>query len=198
MQLGGTSIYYKDIILSSLLLVGSNPTTRHFIMNVMNQNIDDYRVAKDGKIMQGSSHTCMVLNHKIRNKVIIKAVCDLRKIADQFDSIVCCGTSGLMVVPQICEILDKHIVVIRKPNTKSYSEFLMEGVVPFRYVIVDDLICSGSTIKLIKNTIYEECPKARCIGVYCYMPEETAYQSTVEGSKLCERDLGVPLLNIDR
>lgn len=165
-------------------------------MNVFNQKIDEFRVTKDGNYIQGASHTCRVLNHKVRNKIIIKAVCDLRKISDNFDSIVCCGTSGLMVAPQVCEILDKHIVVVRKPDTKSYSDFFMEGVMPFRYVIIDDLICSGSTIRLIKNTIYEESPRARCIGVYCYMPEETGYQSTQEGSKLCERDLGIPLLNI--
>lgn len=162
-------------------------------MNTLNQNVDDFRVMADGKVIQGASHTCMVLNHKIRNKAIIKAVCDLRKISDQFDSIVCCGTSGLMVVPQIAELLDKHIVVIRKPETKSYSGFAIEGVIPFRYVIVDDLVCSGSTIKFIKNTIHEECPKSRCVGVYCYMPDECAYNT--ENAKLFERDFGTLFLN---
>lgn len=156
-------------------------------------DIDEFRVTDSGKIIQGASHTCRVLNHKNRNKIIIKAVCDLRKIKDNFDSIVCCGISGLMVVPQIAELLDKHIVVIRKPDEKCYSEFPMEGVTPFRYVIVDDLVCSGSTIKHIKNTIYEDCPKARCVGVYCYIPDECAY--TAETAKLFERDFRTLLLN---
>lgn len=147
----------------------------------------------DGKIIQGASHTCRVLNHKMRNKVIIKAVCDLRKIKGEFDSIACCGISGLMVVPQIAELLDKHIVIIRKTNDKCYSEFPMEGVTPFRYIIIDDLVCSGSTIKHITNTIHEDCPKARCVGVYCYMPEECAY--TEKTSKLFERDFRTLLLN---
>ena len=155
--------------------------------------IEEIRRTDDGKVIQGASHTCRVLNHKNRNKIIIKAVCDLRKISDQFDSIVCCGVSGLMVVPQIAELLDKHIVIIRKPNEKCYSDFPMEGVTPFRYVIVDDLVCSGSTIKHIKHTIYEDCPKARCVGVYCYIPDECAY--TTETSKLFERDFRTLLLN---
>ncbi len=69
-------------------------------MNVMNTPIEEVRKTEHG-VIQGASHTCHVLNHKIRTKIIIKAVCDLRKIADQFDSIACCGLSGLMVVGQI-------------------------------------------------------------------------------------------------
>ena len=59
----------------------------------MNMAIEDFRRTDDGKIIQGASHTCQVLNHKARNKVIIKAVCDLRKIANEFDSIACCAVS---------------------------------------------------------------------------------------------------------
>jgi adenine/guanine phosphoribosyltransferase-like PRPP-binding protein len=161
-------------------------------MNTLHQELDDFRRMPDGKVIQGASHTCRVLNHKVRNKAIIKAVCDLRKITKEFDSIACCGVSGLMVVPQIAEILNKHIVIIRKQG-QSYSTFSMEGVTPFRYVIIDDLICSGETVKYITNTIYEECPKSKCIGLYCYMPEECAYTSKT--SKLFERDFGMPLLN---
>lgn len=161
-------------------------------MNTLHQELDDFRRTEDGKVIQGASHTCRVLNHKIRNKTIIKAICELRKISDQFDSIACCGVSGLMVVPQIAEILNKHIVIIRKPE-QSYSNFLVEGVAPYKYVIVDDLVCSGDTIKYIKRTIKEEHTRAECVGVYCYMPEECAY--TAATAKVFQRDFGSPLLN---
>ena len=130
-------------------------------MNILEGRIEDIRRTESGDIIQGSSHTCHVLNHKIRNKIIIKAVCDLRKIKDQFDSIACCGVSGLMVVPQIAELLDKHIIVVRKAGEKCYSEFRTEGVAPFRYVILDDLICSGNTINRITSVIKSEYPRAR-------------------------------------
>jgi adenine/guanine phosphoribosyltransferase-like PRPP-binding protein len=162
-------------------------------MNTLHQELDDFRKTADGKVIQGAAHTSRVLNHKVRNKAIIKAVCDLRKIKDTFDSIICCGISGLMVVPQIAELLDKHIVVIRKKDDRCYSEFPMEGVTPFRYIIVDDLVCSGNTIKHIKNTIHEDSPRAQCVGVYCYMPDECAYTS--ETSKLFEGRFGTLLLN---
>jgi adenine/guanine phosphoribosyltransferase-like PRPP-binding protein len=163
-------------------------------MNIMNNQIEDVRQTGSG-IIQGASHTCHVLNHKVRNKIIIKAVCDLRKISKDFDSIACCGVSGLMVVPQIAEILNKNILVVRK-DERRYSDFTTEGVAPFRYVVIDDLICSGKTIKHITDTIKEEYPRARALGVYCYLPEECAYPATDENSKLCERDLGMPLLNL--
>ena len=167
-------------------------------MNTMNtpwcgySNIEDVRITDNG-IIQGASHTCHVLNHKTRNSIIVKAVCNLRKISNEFDSIACCGVSGLVVVPQIAELLNKHIVIIRKPDEKCYSDFPMEGVTPFRYVIVDDLICSGSTIKHIKNTIYEDCPKAQCIGAYFYMPDECAYRA--DTIKMFEKDFRTQLLN---
>ncbi len=163
-------------------------------MNIMNSSIEDVRLTNGG-VIQGASHTCHVLNHKERNRIIIKAVCDLRKISNDFDSIACCGVSGLMVVPQIAELLDKNILIVRK-NEKRYSEFRTEGIAPLRYVVIDDLICSGKTIKHIQNTIKEEYPRARALGVYCYLPEECGYSANDEGSKLCQSDLGLPLLNL--
>lgn len=154
--------------------------------------MENYRKT-DGGIIQGSSHTCQVLNHKNRNKIIVKAVCNLRKMTDEFDSIACCGVSGLMVVPQIAELLNKNIVVVRKTDTKSYSDFIIEGVAPFRYIIIDDLICSGATIRYINNIIKEEYPRANCVGAYFYMPYECAY--TENTANLFERDFKTILLN---
>jgi adenine/guanine phosphoribosyltransferase-like PRPP-binding protein len=165
-------------------------------MNILNQPIEDIRKTSEGKYIQGANHTCHVLNHKIRNKIIIKAVCDLRKISDSFDSVVCCGVSGLMVAPQISELLNKNIVIVRK-GEQCYSEFRTEGVAPFRYIILDDLICSGSTVKHIKKVLKDEYSRSTCVGVYCYLPNECAYRPNKEGFKLCEKDLGIPLLNME-
>ena len=163
-------------------------------MNVLTMQTEDVRCTEHG-IIQGASHTCHVLNHKNRNKIIIKAVCDLRKISDSFDSIACCGVSGLMVVPQIAELLNKNIVVVRK-GEKCYSKFLTEGAAPFRYIILDDLICSGTTVKHIKNIIKDEYARARCVGLYCYLPDECAYRPNSNSAKDFERHYGFPFLNI--
>ncbi len=104
---------------------------------------------------------------------------------------MCCGASGLMVVPQIAEILNKNIVVVRKHNDPGYSEFIVEGVAPKKYIIVDDLICSGDTVKHMIRSIKEESGHSVCCGVYCYMKELCAYRKR---SELCVKDLGVNYL----
>ena len=85
-------------------------------MNVLTTQIDDFRKTGDGKYIQGASHTSIVLNHKFRNMIVMEAVRKLRP--HDFDVIVACGTSGLIVVPQVAEILNKHILVVRKPSKK--------------------------------------------------------------------------------
>ena len=163
-------------------------------MSILNNAIEPERITQSGEIIKGASHTCRVLNHKIRNKIIIKAVCDLRKISDEFDSIACCGTSGLMVVPQIAELLNKNIILVRKKNDKCYSDFTIEGVRPFRYIIIDDLICSGNTVRHITRSIEDEYVKTKCVGLYCYMPEECSYDKN--NHKIFEQKYKMFLLNI--
>jgi len=161
-------------------------------MTAFQEELDDFRRTPDGKIIQGAAHTSKVLNHKYRNSVIIKTICSLRNIEKDFDSIACCGVSGLMVVPQIAEILNKNIIIVRK-DERRYSQFYIEGVSPSRYVIVDDLICSGDTIKHIIGSIHFDTPRAKCIGAYFYMGDECAYNSS--NSKLFEKQFGTVLLN---
>jgi len=159
-------------------------------MNVLEQQLDEYRRNDDGSIIQGAAHTSRILNHKYRNKIIINAYSYLNKLDLYYDSIACCGTSGLMVVPQIAELLNKNIIVVRKKKD-GYSDFMVEGAATNLYIIIDDLICSGGTVKHIIKNIRRETPRSKCVGVYCYMPEESSYRNCPE---YCKRDLGIPYL----
>lgn len=165
-------------------------------MNILHKEADDFRRTTDGKIIQGASHTCRVLNHKNRNKIIIKAVCDLRKISNTFDSIACCGVSGLVVAPQVCEILNKNLIIVRKYNEDRYSDFCVEGANPGRYIVLDDLICSGKTLTHIMTSIKEENIRSICMGAYFYLPEDCAYRMDKDGAKIFKRDSGISLLNV--
>lgn len=160
------------------------------------QKIDDHRI-EGNKIIQGSTHTSLILNHKERNKITVRAVCNLRKISDTFDSIACCGTSGLLVVPNVASLLEKHLIVVRKKarEEKRYSIFDIEGVVPNKYIIIDDLICSGQTVRHIIQSLKKEAPRSQCVGVYCYIPKDCAYSRTEEGIKAAKRDLRIEILN---
>lgn len=159
-------------------------------MNVLEQQLDDFRRNDDGSIIQGAAHTSRILNHKYRNRIVMTTYSYLNNLNIEYDSIACCGTSGLMVVPQIAELLKKNIIVVRK-DINGYSDFMVEGASSKNYIIVDDLICSGRTIKHIMKNIKYESPRSKCVGVYCYMPEESSYRNCPE---YCQRDLGIPHL----
>jgi adenine/guanine phosphoribosyltransferase-like PRPP-binding protein len=154
--------------------------------------IDPHRITEDGKVIQGCSHTSLLLNHKARKKLVIQTVINLRRLNLPFDSIVCSGISGMLVAPQVCELLDKHLVIIRKENESRYSDFIIEGVSPSRFIILDDLICSGNTIKYITSTLQEENPLAVCLGAYFYMADEHPY---TWGEKHFRSIHKIPLLN---
>ena len=156
------------------------------------QELDDFRRTEDGSIIQGASHTSRVLNHKYRNRVIIDAYTKLSKVDFWFDAIACTGTSGMLVVPQIAELLKKNIIVVRKFNEDCYSTFLVEGTSTKQYIIIDDLICSGDTIKHMIRSIHEETPRSKCMGIYTYMKDECAYANAHD---LCMRDFRAPYLN---
>lgn len=159
-------------------------------MNILMQELDEFRRNDDGSIIQGAAHTSRILNHKYRNKIIMTTYAYLNKLDIRYDSIACCGTSGLMVVPQIAELLKKNIIVIRKKKD-GYSDFIVEGPSSKRYIIIDDLICSGDTVKHIMRSIKNETPISKCVGIYSYMKDQCAYRKMPE---LCEKDLGIPYI----
>lgn len=150
-----------------------------------------HRKTTDGKWMQGCEHTTILLNHNQRHLFISKAVQTLQKITDDFDTVACCGTSGLLVISQIAEQLNKNILIIRKKNDSKYSPFMYEGVIPEKYVIIDDLICSGRTAKHILKTVKEESPNSICTGIYVFLKDKCSYRND---DSLCERDLGIKYL----
>lgn len=156
------------------------------------QELDDFRRNEDGSIIQGASHTSRVLNHKYRNRVIIDAYTKLSKVDFWFDAIACTGTSGMLVVPQIAELLKKNIIVVRKFNEDCYSKFLVEGTSTKQYIIIDDLVCSGNTIKHIIDSIKDETPRSKCMGIYTYMKDECSYYNNHD---MCMRDFKAPYLN---
>jgi len=172
-------------------LVCSNRAVGHSNMNTALSELEDFRRTENGRVIQGASHTSRILNHKYRNQIIIKAFSDLRKLDIHYDAIACCGVSGLMVVPQIAELLKKNIVIVRK-NEERYSDFIVEGCSTNYYIIVDDLVCSGNTAKYIMSNIKEETPFSKCVGIYSYMPEECGYRTD---SSYCKTELGIPYLN---
>lgn len=83
-----------------------------------------------------------------------------------FDSIAFRGMSGAVSAPVIALTLHKNLILVRKKEEKTHSIYPVEGyAASTRYVIVDDFISSGETVRAIRDSIRKFATKATCIGV---------------------------------
>jgi hypothetical protein len=121
------------------------------------------------------------LNDCFRNldAKVKETVKKLKPHADRFEAIAVRGVSGLLVGPMVASKLGKPWCVIRKPGEGSHSGHKsVEGWLNFKtYLIIDDLIASGGTLKLIQQTLLDharayphkwENSPPECVGYYLY------------------------------
>jgi len=87
----------------------------------------------------------------------------------EFDSIAISGLSGLTFGSILAFQLNKPLIVVRKPHdTTIHGARRIEGNQGSKkYLIVDDCISTGHTIKFITEQIYSKT-KSVCTGVYTY------------------------------
>ena len=72
-----------------------------------------------------------------------------------FDAIAFRGLSGALIVPTIAMMMDKTLLAVRK-GEQSHSSRMVEGDYNARrYVIIDDLIASGTTVQTIVQSIHD-------------------------------------------
>ncbi len=94
----------------------------------------------------------------------------------KFDTIAFRGLSGLLIAPIVAHILKKEIIVVRKtPSGRrtleecSHSIHKVEGhVAAKRYVILDDFISGGGTVRAIIEEINNFTPAATLWGGVFY------------------------------
>ena len=102
-----------------------------------------------------------------RTEIINRTIKYLKGI--KFNSVVVSGASGLAIGPIIAYKLRKNLVIIRKPKEKTHSDDMVEGQLGKSYIIIDDFIDTGATIRRILRTIAKDGQWAKCVGVYTYM-----------------------------
>lgn len=88
---------------------------------------------------------------------IDEAVDDCEKVlkTKRFDTIVFRGVSGMLVGPIVAHRLRKEVIVVRKSTTDyTHSHREAEGHVGAkRYIVLDDFISSGQTVKTIIKAV---------------------------------------------
>ena len=130
---------------------------------------------------QHALRSCGYLRSALHGASLTEIVSDLiGKIEAEkldFDAIAVRGTSGLLVGTMIAAMMNKSLVVVKKPNDGTHSGYEVEGAsVAFeehgkalRYIIVDDLVSSGSTVQAIVNGVMQHNDgRALCVAMFTY------------------------------
>ncbi len=132
-----------------------------------------------------------ILSNECRRKILQTAEEDLQEFVDDFDAVAFIGLSGALIAPSIADLFGKELLAIRKQTESCHSGYNVEGYIgSYTYIIVDDFIASGNTVRRIYRTVQEYNPEAICLGIYLY-------NSTDEkrGQTMAIDDVYLPFLN---
>lgn len=112
---------------------------------------------------------------KNRKSILDKAVRKLKLVmrSHPFTAIAFRGVSGALFAPSIADKLKVGLIAIRKETENCHSSCLIEGLTNVNYIIVDDFISSGRTIREIVGKIQEEDShnSCKCVGYYMWHPQ---------------------------
>lgn len=124
-----------------------------------------------------------IFDNANRNKIIKNLVRSIKQHTDlDFNAVVVTGVSGLIVGPQVASKLKKQLIVIRK-SEKTHSENSVEHLIKYKYdcgtilkyIVIDDLIETGKTIRRIKKKLqyeFDDC-KLESKGIFLYHNQRT-------------------------
>lgn len=100
-----------------------------------------------------------------------KLVGEIRKATEgvNFDTVVGTGLSGTIFAARVAPVLGKHFAIVRKPDDRStHSDLRIEGTIGYRWIFVDDFLCSGATMKRTMEEMTETYPDCEFSGYYTY------------------------------
>jgi orotate phosphoribosyltransferase-like protein len=136
-------------------------------------------------------------------KLVNKIVKAIKESGIEFDGFVFRGLSGILIGVPVAMKLNKPYAVVRKKTESSHSDYLVEGWTPYKYIIIDDFICSGLTIKNILFEVKKESLKhikPECVGLFLwnkYMyqcvpeSEDNSIQGLLKKSKNLSKNLKI-------
>lgn len=99
----------------------------------------------------------------------------LKNHDSDFDGIAFRGMSGALVAPLVAREMRKKLLMVRKAKDSSHSMHTVEGDFSTKqYVIIDDMISSGNTLRGIIEDVKKDFIKERvatlpeCVGIVLY------------------------------
>lgn len=90
------------------------------------------------------------------------------RLKNPFDAIAFTGTSGAAIAYPISAMLKIPLICVRKDSRNHYRHPIEGCITAERYVIVDDFISMGTTMKKITSTIKKEMPDAEPVAIFLY------------------------------
>lgn len=110
------------------------------------------------------------------------------------EAIVGTGTSGTLMLVPVSIKSGLQYCVVRKKDDKNHSGSVIETYIPYfpgtsRYVIIDDLTETGTTVGKIIKAMTAIYAKSRCVGIILY-------QSSKE-DKVCEGHEDIPISHLE-
>jgi len=104
-------------------------------------------------------------------KIIVKNVVELLINSGwNFHAIAFTGASGALIAPVVAHEMDKKLILVRK-EISGHSSAKVIGPRHNRnlnYIILDDLVASGTTIRNIYKEVSEFDSYLKCVGVILY------------------------------
>jgi adenine/guanine phosphoribosyltransferase-like PRPP-binding protein len=84
-----------------------------------------------------------------------------------YDALAFTGQSGSLLAGPLAVRLNKPLIMVRKHSMpKPHSSREVEGLINARsYIIVDDIVSSGDTVRRIRAKIRDWAPEAEFVGV---------------------------------
>jgi orotate phosphoribosyltransferase-like protein len=127
------------------------------------------------------------------SRVIKQASTAFKKLRTtlQFDAIAFTGSSGAAIAFPLMVEHKIPIIYVRKPRESSHGgkiEYTSDIDIS-RYLIVDDFIDTGSTIKRVHADIAKwskerQCLAPECVGVFLYCTDGSSTDSVEVGDKI--------------
>lgn len=100
--------------------------------------------------------------------VVRRLALEIKRVPGGIDTIAVRGVSGMLVGAPLAYATGKPILVVRKDDG-SHSSNRVEGpTFAGTYVIIDDLVDSGDTLREIVVRVKDHDPAARCASVMLY------------------------------
>ena len=136
-----------------------------------------------------SYHVHGSFDKKKRKEIVARVVKELRDV--DFDALAVRGVSGLILAPIVAYLLDKYVIVVRKPSVNSHaSESVESPITAGKYVIFDDFVSSGATARAIKEEIDKNYPSLVCVGGYVWLAKRCFDQVGTRDMKVKDLNAG--------